>query len=349
MPSTKLRDLFVVTLLVAIPAHGLEIRVQPDDHVYANRTEGRHSLYELVVHGVRLHNDSSEALQLEWVDVRASDDDGSQVIRRLLPRESRGAAATIEPGADLDFGAIFLASEFAPTRLEITARYLTGADGNEVATSIPVLIHEAEEGYGYPLQGSWYMRGIPSASSHHRWSLATEFAVDFFKVDAEGRISDGDRVDAGNYYGYGEPVLAAADGVVEMVIRGMKQDRVARMRRTEESEEAYSARMGELNQRAMQEHGLGGATGNLIVLRHPNGERTAYGHLKSGSLEVAEGNEVTRGQIIAEVGDTGDSPAVHLHFQVMEGAAMRSIPFRFVGVRVLSHELGSWVEPDPAE
>ena len=63
----------------------------------------------------------------------------------------------------------------------------------------------------------------------------------------------------------------------------------------------------------------------------------------------SEGDEVARGQVIGEVGDTGDSPAVHLHFQVMEGAAMRSIPFRFAGVRVLSRELGSWVEPAPAE
>lgn len=108
--------------------------------------------------------------------------------------------------------------------------------------------------------------------------------------------------------------------------------------------------MGELNQRAMREHGLGGATGNLIVLRHANGERTAYGHLKSGSVKVDEGDSVARGQVIAQVGDTGDSPAVHLHFQVMEGSQpMRSIPFRLEDVRILSNELGSWVEPSETD
>ncbi len=75
---------------------------------------------------------------------------------------------------------------------------------------------------------------------------------------------------------------------------------------------------------------------------------TAYGHLKTGSPRVSEGDAVERGQVIAEVGDTGDSAAVHLHFQVMEGGQpMRSIPYRFDGVRILSNELGSWIEPSP--
>jgi murein DD-endopeptidase MepM/ murein hydrolase activator NlpD len=238
-----------------------------------------------------------------------------------------------------------MVSEFAPSGLEIRAHF-EGDKGEQVtSTTLPVRQVDEATSYGYPLEGNWYMRGIPSALSHHRWGLATEFAVDFFKVDAEGRIAQGDRIDPQSYYGYGEAVLAAADGVVEMVVRGMKQDRAARMRREGETDEAFSKRIGELDQRAMQEHGLGGATGNLIVLRHPSGQRTAYAHLRTGSLRVKEGDSVSRGQVIAEVGDTGDSAAVHLHFQVMEESVMRAIPFNFDSVRVVSRELGSWIEP----
>ena len=101
------------------------------------------------------------------VEIRAIDDDGSQIVRRLLPRESRTASSRIEPGADLDFGAVFLAAEFAPTKLQVEARFQKGPDEDEASTSIPVRILASGTGYGYPLRGSWYMRGIPSAMSHN--------------------------------------------------------------------------------------------------------------------------------------------------------------------------------------
>lgn len=56
-----------------------------------------------------------------------------------------------------------------------------------------------------------------------------------------------------------------------------------------------------------------GDFGNLVILRHGN-IQTYYGHLES--IKVSPGDEVTKGQIIGLVGNTGDSTGPHLHFEI---------------------------------
>lgn len=56
--------------------------------------------------------------------------------------------------------------------------------------------------------------------------------------------------------------------------------------------------------------------GNCIIIDHGGGLWTVYGHIMNGGLLVKEGEEVKRGQKIAQVGSTGDSTGYHLHFEV---------------------------------
>jgi murein DD-endopeptidase MepM/ murein hydrolase activator NlpD len=53
--------------------------------------------------------------------------------------------------------------------------------------------------------------------------------------------------------------------------------------------------------------------GNLIIIIHPRGWVTAYGH--NQHMYVIPGEYVTRGQVIASVGSTGRSTGPHLHFE----------------------------------
>lgn len=57
--------------------------------------------------------------------------------------------------------------------------------------------------------------------------------------------------------------------------------------------------------------------GKLVVLEHPNGWRSYYGH--NSKLEVKVGETITAGRKIAEVGSTGRSTGPHLHFEVRQG------------------------------
>lgn len=76
----------------------------------------------------------------------------------------------------------------------------------------------------------------------------------------------------------GTPILAAADGVVEMA--------------------GYNA----------------GGYGYYVKLSHGDGYETLYGHCSV--LLVSTGQTVKQGQVIAKVGSTGHSTGPHLHFEV---------------------------------
>ncbi len=57
--------------------------------------------------------------------------------------------------------------------------------------------------------------------------------------------------------------------------------------------------------------------GKFILIDHGNGMLTRYAHCSK--LLVSQGDKVTRGQVIAKVGDTGNVTGPHLHFEVYEG------------------------------
>ncbi|MDR1631756.1 MAG: peptidoglycan DD-metalloendopeptidase family protein [Dysgonamonadaceae bacterium] len=76
----------------------------------------------------------------------------------------------------------------------------------------------------------------------------------------------------------------------------------------------YAAFDGKVRVRSYEKRGYG----NYLVIRHPNGLETVYGHL-SKSLVIIDEN-VMAGQPIALGGNTGRSTGSHLHFE-----------FRFLG------------------
>ena len=70
-----------------------------------------------------------------------------------------------------------------------------------------------------------------------------------------------------------------------------------------------------------------------MVVDHGYGLMSLYGHLSS--IEVKEGQAVTRGQTLGRTGDTGLAGGDHLHFAILLQWLARE-PRRMVG-RALAH------------
>jgi hypothetical protein len=161
-----------------------------------------------------------------------------------------------------------------------------------------------------PLAGEWAMLagGRSTLLSHHFLVPMVSNGVDFMRLDEEGRGYRGDRTREEAWYGFGEPVLAPADGTVVGV-----------------SDVHPDAPVGNVGQTPGQ--------GNHIVLDIGSGRYAVLAHLQRGSARVGEGERVRVGEQIAAVGDSGNSLAPHLHFQVQSnpdfGEQARTVPVVF--------------------
>ena len=60
--------------------------------------------------------------------------------------------------------------------------------------------------------------------------------------------------------------------------------------------------------------GMSEDLGNTIIMNHPGGFVTVYAH--NDSNLVVSGSTIVKGQIIARVGETGNSKGPHLHFEI---------------------------------
>lgn len=100
----------------------------------------------------------------------------------------------------------------------------------------------------------------------------------------------------------GTDVLAAADGTASTVVQGC-------------------ADYGSVG------NTCGGGFGNYVKLTHSDGRVTYYGHMKNGSIVVAQGAAVKCGQKLGQSASSGSSTGPHLHFEPRDGGTTSVDPF----------------------
>ena len=125
---------------------------------------------------------------------------------------------------------------------------------------------------------------------------AERFAIDYVQLSPDGTIFTGDKSKPESYPYFGADIHAVADGPVVGVIDGLPEQ-VAGQSPTGLPLEQYG--------------------GNHIVQDIGDGNFAFYAHLKTGSVKVKVGDQLTTGQVVAALGNTGNSDAPHLHFHVM--------------------------------
>jgi Peptidase family M23 len=136
------------------------------------------------------------------------------------------------------------------------------------------------------------------------------FAVDLARVKND-RLFDGDGKRVEQYYGFGEDVLAVADGTVVSIHDGVP-DQTPFVFMVPQSKSDYG--------------------GNNLILQIAPDVFAWYAHLRQGSIAVKVGDAVKAGTPIAKLGNTGPSEGPHLHLGLInkpDPIAGRSLPFVF--------------------
>jgi hypothetical protein len=171
-----------------------------------------------------------------------------------------------------------------------------------------------------PLRGTGWANanGCCDASAHRSARLAVDgshlvtfelFAIDWIRLEGN-RLFTGDGIGNEDYFAYGAEVLAVAEGTVAFVRDGLPEEAP--------------------NEPVMAVHQPLDYGGNEVVLELVPGVYAFYAHLQPGSIRVQVGETVSTGQVRGLLGNTGNTTAPHLHFQLADGPDIltaNSLPF----------------------
>lgn len=306
--------LVAATGLLWSPPVRLDVLMAPQPFSSADR---QHLAYE-----IRLRHYGWRAIQVQEVRVldgqqRERGRFGADFLGRGPLGETPSQALLLPAGGELilfmwlDFGP----DEPLPAQLSHQILWKPPAGGGPPGWLQGALTSVDQEGLaaiGPPLaDGPWMAQAGPSNWSPHRRArmlgyLAQRFAIDWVRLDDQGRSWAGDQHDNQSYFAYGSPVLAVADATVVEVTDGFPENRPPDR---------------------LLPASLSSFAGNSVVLRIKKGLCASYAHLQPG-LRVSVGQKVQRGEVLGLVGNSGNSSEPHLHFHLSNGCS----PLRSEGV-----------------
>ena len=179
-----------------------------------------------------------------------------------------------------------------------------------------------------PFRGEWYVfqGGRGCMINHHYQIRAQRHALDLTKTK-DGRQVQADQATLQSYPAYGQALYAPADGRIAKIVNDRPDMPVGQT---------------DLDQ----------IVGNQVVVDIGHERFVLLAHLKRGSVCVSSGQQVRRGQKLAECGNSGNTSEPHIHLQVQSRAEfdagdLRTFPILFRDVaRVRSGQRKQLQEAD---
>lgn len=153
-----------------------------------------------------------------------------------------------------------------------------------------------------PAMGQWFVKQGHSGAVTHR--EAWRHAWDFVIHNPEGKECRSDCKHLQDYYCYGKPVIAPADGTVVEIIDFIPDNPI-----------------GETN--------LEQNWGNSLIIDHGYGLYSQLSHLQPDTFRVQKGQRVWKGQELARCGNSGRSPEPHLHFQLQTSPKVGAPTYKY--------------------
>ena len=288
-----------------------------------------------------LRNQTHDSLRIAAIEMEAFDASGHLALKKTVNSDGlRPGIDVVAPellgvGQTTDiFNPFFSIADGVPvTRLDYEFRFLVEntpkqAKANrhrlpmdfDLAAKVSVVpsTYQTRTALVLPLHGRvlvWeghdffaHHRRIPLDSEKARsiglaGTNANRYASDFVIVNERGQMFHDDPYHKKNYYSYGQPIYAPADGVV----------RDSRNDIPDNEFEGPQIRYPKLPPGASDD------LGNFVLLDHQDGEFSVFPHMRIGSVRVKPGNHVRRGDLLGEVGFSGDAIFPHVHFALLSG------------------------------
>jgi murein DD-endopeptidase len=167
--------------------------------------------------------------------------------------------------------------------------------------------------------GTWLAGNGPANDSDHRRTIIAidghiyspeRFAIDWVKVGPNDDSRHDGTTRNENWWGWGEPVLAVADGEITEAVDGIPDN----------------------TPRVLPPVTLDNIAGNHVILQIARDRYVTYAHLQNGSIKVRLHDRVHRGDVLALLGNSGNTTGAHLHLQVTDRNSVlqsHGLPFVF--------------------
>jgi urea transporter len=159
-----------------------------------------------------------------------------------------------------------------------------------------------------PFSGKWMVyQGFDGEWTHKGF---WKYAYDFVISDKDKTFSGGGS-EKEDYFCFGKPVLSPAEGTVVEVFDDLEDNEIGEVDKVNN-------------------------WGNYIIIYAYPGYYIELSHLKKGSVRVKKNDQVTKGQLLADCGNSGYSPEPHIHIQVQLSHIIGSpgVEFTFNSLKV---------------
>ncbi len=182
----------------------------------------------------------------------------------------------------------------------------------------------------FPLKGEWQFLCPPG---HH------PFAFDFVKLDANRKKYSRcnklklflSHIPANKYYCWKHPIYSPIDGTVIQVGSGWKDHEKINIWKiiTIWYNATYKFKPKEINGRL----DIRPNVGNYIMIQSEQGYVVLLAHLNNSSIKINEGQQLKSGDLIGNIGNSGNSTMPHLHInifdQMNDPLSAKVLPFVF--------------------
>ncbi len=275
-------------------------------------------------------NPGPDTITLRAIELIVRDTLGAVVSRRLIDSNGFGPGIYLVPDRVWAPGAtrvVFNPFSTFPDRISIadlhyTLRFSRASGDPELVSDLHVrpVAYRQHAQLTLPVSGTLLVYDGHDFYSHHRRmdylhpvaqgvGISKNFmryAYDFVRVDGAGTMKREGVAGNGAYFGFGEPVLAPAAGIVVAAVDVQPDN--------ENGKDYFDP--SKLRENPMSLYG------NHVVIDHGNGEFSALGHMRRGSIVVQAGERVKQGDVVGQIGSSGSSFFPHLHYELRTGAGL---------------------------